>query len=379
MYRTLRLVTLFLILTTASTLLCWQVMTNDQRREFLTSIGVAGSVEKATLPTVHDPTVRDPAAATTEPREPVSQQPTTAYGHPESLCRDWSRPTTEVDRAPIYRWTDANGRLRFGDRPPPGVPAERMNERLPAPEQFARPSFVDRGTRFGPQLSSVYPADAAAVGRVLRTALGLPVRQIDVKLTLAPAGQALVGEGFSGGHLVGLYIHGQREIAVQEQASLASTRVVARHETSHAMLAALYGPTPPWINEGLAELAGALEQAGQMRSIQVNLGHAQRLRFLATQYEAGSLARLLTMDAPTWKSLPLTQTYAPAWALAHLLMESDAGRGVLKAVLAAQLETPCRAIDSVRIIDRYWPGGARALEQAWIARMRSGSWQALNF
>ncbi|HSG91681.1 MAG TPA: DUF4124 domain-containing protein [Pseudomonadales bacterium] len=372
MARPLRLIILWLVLTLAIGLFCWWEMTDAQRREVLAWIGSAITLDAAPPPQV----LTLPGDAEAPPQRSYA---TTAYGLPARLCRDWSRPTTAVEKAPIYRWTDPDGRVQFGDRPPAGVTAQDMNALLGASEQFARTSFVDRGVRLGPQLSSVFPTDAAAVGRILRLELGLAVRQIDVRLTLEPPGQALSGEGLSGRHAVGLYTHGRREIAVQEQSTLARTRAIARHETSHAMLAALYGPTPPWINEGLAEVAESLELAGQMRSPQVNHGHAQVLRSAARGLGAGSLETLLTMDARTWKDLPTAQTYAPAWALVHLLMETGAGRRVLKAVLTAQAAAPCQVIDSGRIIDRDWPGGTRALERAWLSRMRSSSWQALHF
>ena len=70
------------------------------------------------------------------------------------------------------------GRVLFGDRAPPSVAAKNINARLAAPEQFARTSFVDRGTRFGPQLNSLFPADAASVG-CISAWLIFNVRELD--------------------------------------------------------------------------------------------------------------------------------------------------------------------------------------------------------
>ena len=373
--RTVRTTLLYFLLTLASAGLVWLVMSERQREELLAAVGLLELATDTFTPAV----IGSRSDFDTPPAASAAQAPGTgAYGTPRSMCRDRSRQITEVDREGIYRWEDDNGRPVFGDQPPPGIRARRLGE-YDADEQFSRVRFKDRGRRYGPRLKSVYPGDARTVARVLRSALALPIRQVDVTVTIEPPDARLTLRDGQGRHLTGLYRSGARDIFVKEQGTFAATRATARHETSHAMLAAMYGPTPTWLNEGLAEVMSTLKVSGQLATLEVDRQHAALLKARATEFGPGSLRALLSLDGRSWLETPMTRSYSASWSLVHLLMESSAGRAMISALLAAQSEAPCRPIDSTAIIDQTWPGGATALERSWLARLSSARWAPINF
>ena len=373
--RTVRTILLYLLLTLASAGLVWLVMSERQREEFLAAVGL---LELATN-TFTPAEIGLRSDFGTAPAAPAAHAlGTGAYGTPRSMCRDRSRHITEVDPEGIYSREDNNGRPIFGDRPPPGVPARRMSE-YDADEQFSTVRFTDRGKRFGARLKSVYPGDARSVARVLRSALALPIRQVDVTVTIEPPGTRLTPEDGQSRHLAGLYRSGARAIFVKEQGTFAGTRSTARHETSHAMLAAMYGPTPTWLNEGLAEVMSILKVSGQLATLEVDRQHAALLKVRAAEFRPGSLRALLNLDGRSWLATSFTRSYGASWSLVHLLMESSTGREVISALLVAQGEAPCRPIDSMAIIDEAWPGGAAALERSWLARLSGARWAPITF
>jgi len=372
--RTARTILLYLLLTCASALLVWLVMSERQREDLLASLGLLALATQAFTPA--EIGLRTDSGQ--PPLEATEGSVPGADGTPRSLCRVRVRALTDVEDEGIYRWEDESGRTVFGDQPPPGTTARRMSE-YENEEQFSRIRFKDHGDRFGPGLKSAFPGDAGAIARLLHSELDLPIRQVDVTVTLEPSDIRLSQRDGAGRHTAGLYRSGARGVFVKEQRTFAATRSTARHEASHAMLAAMYGPTPTWLNEGLAEVMSTLSVSGQLATLNVDRQHAAGLKALAPQFRAGSLRSLLSLDGRAWRETPVTKSYGASWALMHLLMESRNGRRVISALLAAQGATPCQAIDSMAIIDQTWPGGAAALERSWLARMRGGAWGPVSF
>lgn len=344
-------------------MLVWLVMTDAQRSEVLAYLQ-----GQASKPVVQVEDGASPAEA--DPRME-------AIVTPRWICADRSLPTTAVEIPKAYRWTNADGGIEFGDSPPPGVDARAVGESIAAREQFARATFEDRGIRDGASLRSGFTSDAAAIGRLLREQLALDVRQIDVHLVLHRAGQTIeLADGRAARHTAGVYRHGRNVIEIREQRHFEATRAVARHETSHAVLAAIVGTSPPWLNEGLAEVVEAMTLSGQARILVPNDDHVRRVH---TVGPGDTLADLLRMDRSTWASLPVQRTYARAWSLMHFLMGHAEGRTLVSTLLERQRSRRCRSIDSLALVEQQWPGGVRALERAWMARRRSGDWPTLTF
>jgi hypothetical protein len=297
-------------------------------------------------------------------------------------CRPPTLATTDVARQRLYQWRDAEGRVVFGDRPPEDAVARNLSPAYAPGEQFARVTVTNEGSRFAGDLESVIGNDVEHMGRMLRDALQVPVRQIHLNMTLYPSAEVLrehhdVSRLYR--NLAGLYQQGRNAVSVADLRDFDATRRLARHEASHALLAGVYGPTPVWLNEGLAEVLSMLAVAGQTRSLDVHERHARNLQVTFRAWRPGALQTLLAMQPADWGRYEAIDTYAPSWALVYDLLSDAAGRTTLQAVLEAQLASPCSVLDSVSLIDTTFPGGVRALEQRWQQRMRDGGWQALWF
>jgi hypothetical protein len=319
-----------------------------------------------------------------EKSDPATSPGPIAWHRPPAAavdCRAPTRSVTDVELDGVYRWTDDDGQVHFSDRPPVAVKAVDLSSQFAPSEQFARVSLTNAGSRFATEMQGALAADVAHMGRILRDVLEIPVRQIDLDVTLygsADAMRAANSFNIPTQHIAGVYEHGRNRVVIADQTDFEATRRVARHELSHAMLAGIYGYTPFWLNEGLAEAMSALDVVGHNRVLTVLRGYANHLRTDGALQAPRALATLLSLDATGWHANAWQQTYAPAWALVHELLSHADGRELIRAVLAEQQARPCEPLDSPAIVDAAYPGGLDALELRWQRRMRDGAWRALG-
>ena len=342
----------------------WWLSSPDQRREYLAWMGWA-----------------EPESGPEErPLPEIGVRSTTHDLRPTAICRAPTRDTGDVDVQPVHRWRGPDGAWVFSDRPQAGSQAENISDRFRASEQFARVQVSGEGSRFPQQVRSVIGTDVEQMSRVLRDALDLPVRQINLDIVLygdrtafraASSNPDTLSRGVQG-----FYQHGANRVAILEQPGFESTRRIARHEASHAMLAGMYGLTPLWLNEGLAEVMTRIEVTGQLRELTPHPAHVAQLRRQFKAATPGALATLLRHDHGSWRMHPSPVTYSRAWGLVYMLMLDSAGRDFLRAVFAAQEAAPCRAIDSMALVEAHYPGGMSSLEAQWRQRGRNGNWGA---
>ncbi len=299
---------------------------------------------------------------------------------PMDRCRAPTRDTREVDTQPVYRWRGEHGEWVFSDRPGPAAETEDLSTQYRPHEQFARVRLHGENSQFPAQLRSVIGTDVEHMSRVLRDALDLPVRQIDLDIVLYRDRETFAASSGNaatlGRQVRGFYQHATNRVSILEAPNFETTRQVARHEASHAMLAGIYGTTPIWLNEGLAEVMTRIEVTGQLREVTAHPAHSRSVQQQFRNGGSGALATLLSHDHVSWRLRPSTQTYAQAWSLVHELLRDESGRMLIRAVLAAQEATPCQPIDSIALVQAHFPGGLHALEARWLQRARSGDWQA---
>jgi hypothetical protein len=64
--------------------------------------------------------------------------------------------------AALYKWTDENGRIVYGDTPPPGVKAERINTATPPPDANAVRDMAQKDAEIKKRLQERENASAKA-------------------------------------------------------------------------------------------------------------------------------------------------------------------------------------------------------------------------
>lgn len=146
------------------------------------------------------------------------------------------------------------------------------------------------------------------------------------------------------------------------QATALST---AFHEVSHLITAWHLGPTPPWLNEGIAEHFETMQVAWQSATFQDNRGHLALLAKRGTV----ALEELTTLSRRDWTTEDAQRRYASAWSLIAFLMHSEPGTRTLREVLNLAYAQRCDlnedAHSTVTGALSSYPGGTRALERDW--------------
>jgi len=145
----------------------------------------------------------------------------------------------------------------------------------------------------------------------------------------------------------------------------ASARATAFHELSHLMTAWYLGPTPAWLNEGLAEHFETFAPGNR----QAFVNYTGHLAVLAREGPL-PLETLLGLSRRQFTVEEAARRYASAWSLVAFMLDDAQARPVLDTLLREFYAGRCADSDAralqQRALNRY-PGGPAALEAAWRA------------
>lgn len=142
-------------------------------------------------------------------------------------------------------------------------------------------------------------------------------------------------------------------------------RPIFLHEASH-YLTSHSGPTPRWLNEGLAQVLETATVRGNALTVRTPPHHAQILASVGRP----TVVSLITHPG-AWNELPSDQAgplYIQGWALTALLLSNAKGQETIRAILAAWRTAPGNA-STRSAIEQTYPGGLDGLEAAF-ARWR---------
>ena len=171
----------------------------------------------------------------------------------------------------------------------------------------------------------------------------------------------------------GFYSHRTKQAVVSGAADKAFVRSSSLHESSHAILSDQVAGAPVWLSEGLASYFARIEsRAGRV----VVPAHRERHAELRDALDGGEvlpLSHLLAISPWRWSRLPGERrfhAYTHAWSRVAFLMKDEAGRRVVRRMLADSVPGAARS-QGTRILERRYPGGVRAFDRdyrAWLAR-----------
>ena len=152
-----------------------------------------------------------------------------------------------------------------------------------------------------------------------------------------------------------------------------STMATARHEATHVIVAGLFGDTPPWLNEGLAEYYESLLVDGQRTLVNPQ---PQWHRAVGDALDAGypaSMAEYMLLDRQQWYGVNRRLHYALGWAVVHFLMSSDDGRRLLAGYLKELADNYCSEVNRLAWLEDYGSAGVRDFERdfrRWMLNTR---------
>lgn len=135
----------------------------------------------------------------------------------------------------------------------------------------------------------------------------------------------------------------------------------AFHEVSHLITAWHLGPTPPWLNEGLAEHFETMQVSQQSARFADNAYHIDLLRSEGPV----ALRDIVQLSGKQWMASDTERRYASAWSLVAFMLDSPAGQRTLQSVIREAYAQRCTpGYELLETLGSY-PGGITAFERDW--------------
>jgi len=303
------------------------------------------------------------------------------HGSPENRSVVCNKPIPkdfkqDKDKQLIYSWTDENGQVHFTD----DARQSDQHDLTLTTYQDAEYSFELTVKSTGSRLPLAYKDKiTAAIKKVSEIyEMYLPpsgVAPVSVDLTLATTKssyQSLQSKYAPGlGPSQGFYVAKYNMAAVwhrsDEQAYQTSV-----HESVHVINAALFGPTPRWFNEGLAEYFEGIRMSGYAAKI------PPREWKRVFSGKSVSLDTLFSAKQDNWSGSQQTLLYSQSHSLIHFLMSTPKGKITMKSLLNHLVETRCAPSDYASVLNAY-PGGLTRLQTDWISWMNSERYRIQSF
>lgn len=302
-----------------------------------------------------------------QPEQKQAGKPAPAEAVRPRVCR---RVKSE-DIDPLYRvyeWRDANGQLQVSDKPPASEYSALHVKELFVENFFALdvdnsqaslPGFTQDHIRAG--VSKTY----RTFSEVIKVA---QIRKIQLKLKFisdeaqfhAYRKQVAPDTNYKATGFYNSRLNQSTIWAVGDKHHL--TRI-SLHEATHAMVAAMFGDMPIWLNEGLAGFFEKMVITGeQTYKFATNDEHLKLLR----SSRLPSLRSHFAQTHDEWNH-PATSdlNYAIDWSLVFYLMTRSDGRQLLRYMLDQMAVNYCHAFDATTFIDQHYPGGVARLESNW--------------
>ncbi|RTR38784.1 DUF4124 domain-containing protein [Shewanella canadensis] len=276
----------------------------------------------------------------------------------------------------IYSWTDENGQVHFTDDARQGDEHDLSLTTYQDAEYSFELAVKSTGSRLPLAFKDKITAAIKKVSEIYE--MYLPpsgVAPVSVDLTLATTKssyQSLQSQYASSlGPSQGFYVAQYNMAAVWHRSDKQAYQTSV-HESVHVINAGLFGPTPRWFNEGLAEYFEGIRMSGYAAKI------PPREWKRVFSGKSVSLDTLFRAKQETWAGSQQTLLYSQSHSLVHFLMSTPKGKITMKALLANLVETRCAPSDYVSVLNTY-PGGLTRLQADWVSWMNSERYRTQSF
>ncbi|WP_020409207.1 DUF1570 domain-containing protein [Hahella ganghwensis] len=352
-------------------LLGWTLMSDAQKRWLKHQAGL----EIPELPVVPVPQVMEPPSIPMtlneeEGREQLDLQRIGELFQQHFNCvRPETGKITEQPRTQIYSWVDSEGRRHFSDQAPEKTRIEDLSQQYGGELAYFDLNISSPDGIIATGVRDRLETDVRAIYRYLTKDLGIQhMRKValNLKIYVEPGHFEKYrnerAPGLSGA--AGFYTTDGNE-AVVLQRSPAHTLRVSRHEATHVIVAGLYGRTPMWFNEGLAEFFADYEAKAMSRTQEIPFWRAEHLRQMMEGDRLPDLEGFLRVTPIEWRNADPATMYSMAWSVVAFLMATEDGRDTMVKVMDHLNENPCSTVPSKTWIEDYYAGGWDKFEDGW--------------
>ena len=281
---------------------------------------------------------------------------------------------TAVQSAAVYRWTDDNGRVHFGDKTQ-RADADDLSKRYARQTQGIKLTLDYRGWDGDTSLSAALQKESQLLYRILTRYIPKAYwRQINLNLVVFASQPAFEQFKVRQGKDAGWYAYydgNQNQAFLAAQPQQQATLRVARHEMAHAMMLGMLGSTPIWISEGMAQYLERLQWQLSSASIAADRGAFAPLAQQGEEY----FRQLVTISHRDFNASQQTLHYQHAAAMVHFLLGHAEGQQWFSRTLAYFATTPCAPYQPERLFAADYPAGLDGAAQAYQQWLMAGKYR----
>ena len=353
----------------------WLLMDEGQKTWLRMKVGLITQPPTESVAPLPQVQISNPA-----PTPPPEDIPLKRFG--ETLVQKFNclKPATveisEQTRTQIYSWVDEQGHRHFGDQAPSKAPTDNLTDQYGGELSYFDLSVGSPDGTMAIGLKDRLESDVRAIYQYLTQELGLShLRKVSLNMKvytqpeLFNQYQAQQAPGLAGA--AGFYNALLNEAVVLQRTTDFTLRV-ARHEATHVIIAGLYGSTPMWFNEGLAEYFADYQSKALSRTMDIPSWRLQSLREGQEQHRLPGLGYFLHLTPAEWRSQSADVMYPMAWSVVAFLFDSAEGRRTLTSIMNHLAANPCSLVRTEQWINDYYPGGWERFHaewQRWVSRL----------
>ena len=282
------------------------------------------------------------------------------------------REVTEVTGPRIYQWRDEQGRLHFGDTPPPNLQSTEFNSRQGATPNYFQLAVEFRGGNALPYFRGHIESQANSMYEILADLLGEGrLKQVELNVIIfgdnaayrdyaaSVGGMALANAG-------GFYSNESNEAVTFLYEDQEQTLAVSRHEAAHVILNGLLATGPLWLHEGLAEYFELLSIEQQVSQISPNDEWLSLARMAVDSAYFSDIAIFLDASPEQWRSGQEAMNYALGWSLVYFMLDNNTARQAFTTLLQQTADAYCTEISSSAQLAASYPGGLNAMQTDFV-------------
>lgn len=279
--------------------------------------------------------------------------------------------------AEIHQWTDANGRVHFGDRSPGGATVKHM----PSPATTRElPLDIRIHDEHGVLDASARAQTSAGIQRIFEVYTGmfrLNMRRpvvVDISLFETHTGMQRWASGLDPSAqlprgVLGVYLTQYNVIGAWKHSDdINAVIATLLHESSHVIVAQLSPSAPAWLQEGLAQYFEGLDPAADGYIIRPKASASDIIDTWVTRKELVTLQQYFSLDEARWRHLAHARQnpvpYVVAWSVSYFLMSKPVGRQIVGELLQDMEKT--RRAPTRDAIEKRYPGGYALMEYEWF-------------
>jgi hypothetical protein len=285
-------------------------------------------------------------------------QPAMKYSHFHSpqgdttRCVDVSLGKVKYKRTgDIYTWTDSEGVGHFSDKKPNFAVTTYDPAFSDSLDYFDLTlNTVELPSSFKNELRIKLNTVFKAYGQIIGTDA---LKKVNLTLTVLPTRRgyerAIKRQGGDPVNTIGMYFHGSNSAFIEYRDAKQAMRT-AVHEAVHAINKAILGYTPRWFNEGLAGYFELTKSQMQSGIVEPNSSWLKDKKLANSVFTINGLMGLET----SWKQKDTSKLYASSWAAIYFLMDTPAGRQLLKNIMLAEQVSPCNRLSEKQLKKRLF-------------------------